>query len=223
MGEKKPKANFLVRLKMLASLFVVAGFGLVGLRLLYMQVFHHDFYIQKATSLQTRDTFITPNRGKIYDANMQVLAESAEVERITVSPKGVVSETKEKQGVSADTQRQTLATILSETLSVSYDSVMEKLNKTDSEYEIIAQKVDKDVSKELDEKLDRYNLSYETVAPKNEQTIKKFQKQKLYTDTGIEITIPMEEYRNPDHVEFITNMDGTISVLIKNIGMLSSK
>ena len=35
---------------------------------------------------------------------------------------------------------------------------------------------------ELDEKLDRYNLSYETVAPKNEQTIKKFQKQKLYTD-----------------------------------------
>ena len=76
---------------------------------------------------------------------------------------------------------------------------------------------------ELDEKLDRYNLSYETVAPKNDQTIKKFQKQKLYTDTGIEITIPMEEYRNPDHVEFITNMDGTISVLIKNIGMLSSK
>ena len=58
---------------------------------------------------------------------------------------------------------------------------------------------------------------------RNEQTIKKFQKQKLYTDTGIEITIPMEEYRNPDHVEFITNMDGTISVLIKNIGMLSSK
>ena len=33
----------------------------------------------------------------------------------------------------------------------------------------------------------------------------------------------MEEYRNPDHVEFITNMDGTISVLIKNIGVLSSK
>lgn len=76
---------------------------------------------------------------------------------------------------------------------------------------------------ELDEKLDHYNMSYETLAPKNEQTIKKFQKQKLYTDTGIEITIPMEEYRNPDHVEFITNMDGTISVLIKNIGQLSSK
>ncbi|MBP3927391.1 MAG: nucleoid-associated protein, partial [Clostridium sp.] len=75
----------------------------------------------------------------------------------------------------------------------------------------------------LDEKLDKYNMSYETVQPKNEQTIKKFQKQHLTTDTGIEITIPMEEYRNPDHVEFITNMDGTISVLIKNIGVLSSR
>jgi len=75
----------------------------------------------------------------------------------------------------------------------------------------------------LDEKLDKYNMAYETVQPKNEQTIKKFQKQHLTTDTGIEITIPMEEYRNPDHVEFITNLDGTISVLIKNIGVLSSK
>ncbi len=77
--------------------------------------------------------------------------------------------------------------------------------------------------KELDEKLERYNMSYETVQPKNEKTIKKFQTQRLTTDTGIEIRIPMEEYRNPEHVEFITNMDGTISVLIKNIGTLTSR
>ena len=76
---------------------------------------------------------------------------------------------------------------------------------------------------ELDEKLDKYDMAYETVQPQNEQTIKKFQKQRLTTDTGIEITIPMEEYRNPEHVEFITNLDGTISVLIKNIGVLTSR
>lgn len=76
---------------------------------------------------------------------------------------------------------------------------------------------------ELDERLDKYNMAYETVQPKSEQTIKKYQKQHLTTDTGIEISIPMEEYRNPDHVEFITNVDGTISVLIKNIGQLTSR
>ena len=78
------------------QLFALIGFGLVGVRLLYMQVFNHDFYVQQATALQTRDTFITPNRGKIYDANMQVLAESAAVERITVDPKAVVDESKVK-------------------------------------------------------------------------------------------------------------------------------
>lgn len=76
---------------------------------------------------------------------------------------------------------------------------------------------------EFDDKMEKYHLSYDTIEPKNEQTIKKFQKQHLTTDTGIEISIPMEEYKNPDHVEFITNEDGTISVWIKNIGQLVSR
>lgn len=79
------------------------------------------------------------------------------------------------------------------------------------------------MQEDLNEKLEKYHMAEEVVAPKNEQTIKKFQKQHLTTDTGIEISIPMEEYRNPDHVEFITNPDGTVSVLIKNIGHLTSK
>lgn len=80
-----------------------------------------------------------------------------------------------------------------------------------------------EMQEDLDDKLDKYNMTNEVVVPKNEQTIKKFQKQHLTTDTGIEITIPMEEYKNPDHVEFVTNPDGTISVLIKNIGQLTTK
>ena len=33
--------------------------------------------------------------------------------------------------------------------------------------------------------------------------------QRLLTDTGIELKIPMEEYNNKDRIEFITNSDGT--------------
>lgn len=76
---------------------------------------------------------------------------------------------------------------------------------------------------DFEEKLEKYNMSKEVVAPKSETTLKKFQKQRLTTDTGIEITIPMEEYKNPDRVEFVTNTDGTVSVIIKNIGKLSTK
>ena len=57
----------------------------------------------------------------------------------------------------------------------------------------------------------------------SENTKKKFGKQQLMTDTGIEIKIPMEQYNSTDSIEFITNEDGTISVLIKNIGKITSK
>ena len=117
MAVKGPNHQMRTRIRGLTVLFALIGFGLVGVRLLYMQVFNHDFYVQQATALQTRDTFITPNRGKIYDANMQVLAESAAVERITVDPKAVVDESKVKKGITAESQQQTLATILSETLA----------------------------------------------------------------------------------------------------------
>ena len=153
MSAKGPDNRMRARIGALTLLFVVCGFGLVALRLLYMQVFQYDFYIQQATSLQTRDSFITPNRGTIYDANMQVLAESASVERICVTPGAVVSESKVNKGISAESQQQTLATILSDTLGVDYDTVLGKIQNTDSGYEIIAQKVDKDVSRELYEKL----------------------------------------------------------------------
>lgn len=149
MTAKRPNNQMRGRIVGLTLLFIVLGFGLVAVRLLYMQVFHYDFYRQQAASLQTRDTFITPNRGKIYDANMQVLAESAEVERVVVSPKAVVDETKVKDGTSAQVQQQNVAQILADSLSLDYETVLAKVQKTDSEYEIIAQKVDKDVAKEL--------------------------------------------------------------------------
>lgn len=45
---------------------------------------------------------------------------------------------------------------------------------------------------------------------------KHFRKQKLETDNGIEITLPVDYYQDPDKVEFINNPDGTVSLLIKN-------
>ena len=79
------------------------------------------------------------------------------------------------------------------------------------------------MQEEFQEKLEKYNMAEEVIEPKAQQTVRKFQKQHLTTDTGIEITIPMEQYQNAECVEFITNEDGTVSVLIKNIGKLTAK
>jgi len=74
------------------------------------------------------------------------------------------------------------------------------------------------------EKIEKYNIKEdEVIKPKAETLIKKYEKQHLTTDTGIEIKIPMEQYNSTDNIEFITGEDGTISVLIKNIGKITSK
>ncbi len=76
---------------------------------------------------------------------------------------------------------------------------------------------------EVKEKLDKYHITEEEVKPKSVATVKKFEKQCLTTDTGIELKIPMEQYQNPENVQFITNDDGTISVLLKNIGHIVTR
>lgn len=80
-----------------------------------------------------------------------------------------------------------------------------------------------EIREEFTEKLEKYKLPKEEIKVASEKTTKKFEKQFLVTDSGIEINIPMEEYNNKQHVEFITNSDGTISVLIKNVNHIKSK
>jgi hypothetical protein len=92
--------------------------------------------------------------------------------------------------------------------------------------ESISEKIFQDkaeIKEEFTEKLEKYNLQTEEVKPQNKQTTKKFEKQFLTTDTGIEINIPMDQYNDKRNVEFITNVDGSISVLIKNISHITSK
>lgn len=80
-----------------------------------------------------------------------------------------------------------------------------------------------EIKEEFDAKMEKYHMEKAEVAPQNEATTKKFEKQYLKTDTGIEINIPMEQYQDANQVEFLTNPDGTISVLIKNINKISTR
>lgn len=96
--------------------------------------------------------------------------------------------------------------------AISVESVGEKLFGEQAE-----------IKQEFCEKLKKYNLETEEVRPVNKQTTKKFEKQYLTTDTGIEINIPMDQYNDKNNVEFINNPDGSISVLIKNISSITSK
>ena len=110
-----------------------------------------------------------------------------------------------------------------ETKKVLYDAFENDggLNVGDVKEKLFAE--NDDMKKDFEEKLEKYHLEEDVIKPVNHQTIKKFERQFIKTDTGIEISIPMEQYNNSDVVEFITNADGSVSVLIKNVGHLTSR
>jgi len=46
---------------------------------------------------------------------------------------------------------------------------------------------------------------------------------KIKTDTGIEITFPVDYTHDQRYIDFINNPDGTISIEIKNVGKIINK
>ena len=85
-----------VRILVLAGFFILL-FGVVVARLWYLQVDQYENYTQKVLNQQLRDTAITANRGTIYDTNMKVLASSATVWNIVVSPASLQEKNAEKK------------------------------------------------------------------------------------------------------------------------------
>lgn len=70
------------------------------------------------------------------------------------------------------------------------------------------------------DKIEKKGLE-EPIIQLEEKTISRtFEKQRVKTDNGIEIKIPMELYNDPNTMEFITGPDGRISIVLKNIGKI---
>ncbi len=74
------------------------------------------------------------------------------------------------------------------------------------------------------EKCESFGLTEKKIAlPKAETTYKKYASHKIKTSTGIEIKLPTAMLNDPEIIEFITNPDGTTSIILKNIGELINK
>ncbi|MEG0092055.1 MAG: penicillin-binding transpeptidase domain-containing protein, partial [Oscillospiraceae bacterium] len=117
-----------------------------------IQILNYEKYKAEASSIQLRDTKISAKRGTIYDANMKVLAQSATVWTVTVSPAD-----------SEEEQHPRIAQRLSEILEVSEEKILQKLQKTGSYYEVIKYKIDKPQADEVrkfctEEKIKGVNL-----------------------------------------------------------------
>src|SRR5215467_3019278 len=116
--------------------FIVLGLAAVILRLGYLQLFCHSKYLAQAARQQQRTIEITPQRGPIYDRNMDALAMSIPVDSVFAVPPEV-----------ADAQL--AAQLLSRVVGMPRDVLETKLGSSQS-FVWIARKVPPDKKEAID-------------------------------------------------------------------------
>lgn len=144
-----PNAMMLRRTLFLLIVCGIVAFLVLALRLFKLQIIDHDFYETAAISQQVRKTTVTAARGTIYDSEMKILAMSASVDTIYISPKEIVMY-KEDPLMIADG--------LSEILGVDRESILAKAANTKSWYQTIARKVEPEVSDKVREFKNEHKL-----------------------------------------------------------------
>lgn len=111
----------------------------------------------QALTQQMSSTQIPAQRGNIYDRNGNVLAQSATVWNITISP-NQISQTHTEEG--QPTMAQLVATHLSNILEdVTYDEILEKTKNTASQFAYIKKKVTRPVVEEIMAAEEKYGLN----------------------------------------------------------------
>lgn len=132
------------------------GFLLIG-RLIYLMIFRHDYYTEKAIELQQRERQIKAARGEIVDRNGVVLATNEAVCTISV----IHNQIKDEEAV---------IQMLCQELELSEEYVRKRVEKVTS-----IEKIKSNVSKEVGKRILSYQLSgvkvdedYKRVYPYNE-------------------------------------------------------
>lgn len=140
--ERERRANrmILVRTLALLGVFGVLTFCVLVGKLWQIQIVDHDKYEELAIDQQTRDVSVSANRGTIYDSQGNILAISASVQNLILSPRDV-----EKN----DLDKDLIADGLSEILGIDRDKIMKRLEKTNSAWEQVATKLEDEEAEQV--------------------------------------------------------------------------
>ncbi len=87
MAHKQQTSNRMrLKINIVLAVLVLVGFGILIGRLYRLQITEGEKYQTYALKQQLRPTQITAQRGVIYDRNRKMLAASARVWTVTLSP-----------------------------------------------------------------------------------------------------------------------------------------
>ncbi len=162
------RANQIVRSRtvLVMLLLGIMTFAALFWRLYDLQIRQHAELQEKAISQQTRSAVVSASRGTIYDRNLNTLAISATAETVLVSPLDIeksVESQKEEQAKAAQKaadkgqdytppvlrDQSYIARGLSRILGLEQGTIEERMEKTNSQYEILKKKTDQTISDEV--------------------------------------------------------------------------
>ena len=157
------------RILILGLLLGLLTFGVLTARLWQLQILRHDELEEKALEQQTREFSSTAGRGTIYAVGGEPLAVSASVQNVALSPRDVLSLVPEGEGATGEERRRdrerkqealyrALARDLGGILEIPEETVLRRLSRTGSAWEVLARKVEEDRADQVRELIEARGL-----------------------------------------------------------------
>ena len=158
------KENFFFNFRLIICGFVATlGFIIIALHLAIIQFVQGEELSQKAYNQQIEAQIISPNRGKIFDAKGETLAQSIAVDTVSLNPELVTYSNRKK------VEDEVIAKGMSEIFNVTYEKMMEELAKNKSVI-VVEKKVEKDKINKLKKWMEENKITAGNVIIMNPQT-----------------------------------------------------
>lgn len=140
MASVRPSKQMWKRIVIIMVVMIFATVSVTTVRLIDIMVIHGQEYQSKASAQQLHDAYIAAERGNIYDTNMTVLAKSATVWTIYVTP----NDLSKLKGAELEKVKTVISENLAEILNLEKEDIVSKLEKTSRYYVEIKKKVSQD-------------------------------------------------------------------------------
>lgn len=128
------------RMKIIMVMLGAAAFLPVVVQLYSLMVVHYDTYSALALNNQSRSTSITPERGEIYDRNMNILASSKTVENVYIDPRELY-----QTGADVESMSQALGKIL----DVPPEKILKLAKDRSLRYHLVEDRIDEELASEV--------------------------------------------------------------------------
>ena len=162
------RANQVIRSRTVLVMVIlgVATFVVLFWKLYDLQINRHEEMQERAVNQQTRSAVISASRGTIYDSGGNVLAESATAELIFLSPLEIQAFVDDQEDAIEEAAKEAeekgesytppevldqsyIARGLSRILGLDEETILTKMEKTETQYQELVKKAEQDVADEV--------------------------------------------------------------------------